>query len=362
MIFNKNQKEFPSEIQKDIWHPGIQILPLHITLPVVVRNSLPYYMVNSCEQMQKCFLHLLSDMYDNINIYEPLPCGKNGYPISVKVIRPFVDFALIGEATEDSLIINRYIFDKFVKKLCNSKPYSDDKKQDISLEQRLKLLERCGFYIEYNGENVVFSNKLYPNMFYALCQMAKITLNEKSSGSNSFTYCDFRKLCKNYKYDKYENVFVFLNDEQIDIVKKIEEIARSLKMTRSIKSGHCEGYTLIFNYKKVRVMHIGCLENNASLRIEIPYDKNNLDATNRFFKSIEDDSEKLKKYFYKRIKRCRMCNPKCGGFNMRIYDKPNRLCFHWVSMLFLSFGILTLDDIPFVDKLLRYTLKYIDEK
>lgn len=360
MIFNKNQKEFPSEIHKSIWCLGIQILPLDITLPAEVRNRLPAYMVNSCEQMQAYFVHLLSDMYENTEIYKPLPCGINGYPISVKIIMPFIDIALIGEAKEDRLIISRPIFEKFTKKLGNSKHYKEDKKQGVSLEYRLKILERCGLHIERDGDSIILTNSLYPNMFYALCEMARITLKEKSSGSNSFTYCDFRKLCRDYKYDKYENALVFLNDEQVNVAGKLDELAKQLKMTRSVNSGHCAGYTVIYSYRKEKIMRLSCLENEIRLSLDIPYDKMNLEPVNRFLKAIENDSESLKKFFYKRIHRCRMCNPKCGGFSMRIFDKPNRLCHHWRNMLYLCF-YLSVEDVPFVEKILTYNVKNMDE-
>ena len=40
MIFDKNQKEFPSETHKKIWDAGIHILPLDVTLPDDLREKL----------------------------------------------------------------------------------------------------------------------------------------------------------------------------------------------------------------------------------------------------------------------------------------------------------------------------------
>ena len=158
MLFDKNQKEFPTKMHYNIWFVGTQIMPLEITLLNETKDNLPAYMAKSCEQMQKFFLHLLSDMYENIDLYSPLPEWK--YNVSIKMIRPFIDFCLIGESTEDSLIINRFTFDKFIKKLNNSIHYKEDKKLKISIEQRLKLYERCGLFIEYIDNEVIFTNKL----------------------------------------------------------------------------------------------------------------------------------------------------------------------------------------------------------
>ena len=93
--------------------------------------------------------------------------------MSIKLLRPFIDFALLGEAGEDSLAINWFAFDAFIKKLGNSKWFKDDKKSG-GMERRLALLERSGLKIAYSGDNAVLTNALFPNMFTAMCKMAKL--------------------------------------------------------------------------------------------------------------------------------------------------------------------------------------------
>ena len=370
MVFDKNQKEFPSAEHNAIWNLGIHVMPIEITLPPEVKDSLPLYLVQSCEQLRNFLLHLLRDMYDNIELYLPLP-----HQLSRKILRPLIDFALLGEAEEECLKINRFVFDKFTKKLKNSKDYDDDRKAGVSFEYRLNILERVGLKIEYIGDSVIFTNSLYPNMFYAMHEMAMVTSNEKSSMDNSFTYCDFRKLCKSYKYDKYENALIFLNDEQKNLARQLDIIAKKLKLTRSIKSGHCAGFEIRYNYKKANLLNLNCLcshnENNIILQINLLYDENNPAPMHDFFSAIESDSDELKKFVYSRIRRCRVCYHKCptyGGCPLQIYGKPNKVCFSGncalkLKLLIIGSPIITFvpDDIPFIEKTLIYAKGLTDE-
>jgi len=374
MIFDKNQKIFPSKEHNAIWSLGIHILPQEYTLPPQVRNNLPFYLIKSCEQMRGFFLHLLGDMYENIDLYLPLP-----YQLSRKIIRPFIDFGLMGEAGEDEIIINRFAFDKYIKKLKNNIDYEDDRKAGVSFDYRMKILERSGLKFEYGGGNVILTNSLYPNMFYALREMALITSKEKASTDNSFTYCDFRKLCKDYRYDKYENALVFLSDEQKEVTEKLEQIAKKYKMTKSVKSGHCPGYEITYNYKKLKVMTLDCLSsffdtdlikdgsnnyksNSIIFHLFIPFDKNNPESLNVFLNSMESESHELKKFFLKKINRCRLCNPRCAEFNIRIFNKPQRLCCAWDSVnkvhsIKMKTGNISTEIFPFIEKILIYAVQ-----
>lgn len=355
MDFDKNQNDFPSELHAYIWNLGIHVLPLDLTLPQEVRNGLPLYLVKSCEQMQKYLLYLLGDIYENLKMYMPLP--NQEHDITNKILRPFIDFCLLGVAEEEALIIDRFAFDKLIKKLKNSKAFADDRKYRVSIEQRLKILERTGLKFDYNGNKVILTSAHYPNMFYAMYEMSKVVSDEKAAGDNSFTYCDFRKLCKSYKYDKYENALVFLSDDQVKIAKELDVIANKYKFTRSIKTGHCAGYEIIYKYKKMKIIFLNCLRNKIKLSIQIPYDKNDLSSIESFFESIEKDSIELKKYVKKRIKRCRLCsgNRNCA-YTMKIYGNTNKLCFHWASVIRIETEVL-LDEIVFIEKILLYIIK-----
>lgn len=55
MTFVKNQKVFPSKEHNAIWNLGIHVLPLEVTLPLEVRNSLPSYLVESSVQLREFY-------------------------------------------------------------------------------------------------------------------------------------------------------------------------------------------------------------------------------------------------------------------------------------------------------------------
>lgn len=377
MIFDKNQKDFSSEASKHIWDAGIHIMPLEITLPQEVRNQLPQYMVNSCEQLRNFFLHILSDLYENPGEYEPFPYGRLG--IQSKYIMPFADFGVVGVASEDSLSINRLIFEKLFLKQIKSKAYHKDRKTITSVEQRIKTLERSGLKIDYRGNDAVLTNELYPNMFYAMCEMAQVALREKGSGDNSFTYCDFRQLCKEYKYDKYDNALIFLNDEDRNIAKQLDVVAKKFKLSRSIKSGHCPGYELKYKYKKNDIMIVNCLNGDLRISIRFLYDANNTAPIYRLFNQIENDSDDLKKFVYRQLLRCSRCYEGCAGYAdigwpMQIYGKTNRMCMYTDRMgihmpikagsgpvAHMGNHFATSDDIPLLEKTLLYAKNLMDE-
>ena len=367
MTFDKNQKDFPSQVHEAIWQAGIKIIPLEISLPQEVRNELPVYMAESCVQLRKFFLHILSDLYDNPEIYEPFPHRYLG--IQCKFIMPFAEFGQIGEAGEGYLSINQLIFDKLFLKQIKNKAYHADRKITISVEQRKEILERIGLKINYEGNNAVLTNALYPDMFYAMREMALAVIKEKSGGDNSFTYCDFRKLCKNYKYDKFESALIFLNDEQRNFAVKLDEIAKKLKFTRSIKSGHCPGYDINYKYNQATVMSLNCLNNNILLRINLFYDENNTAPTDNFFGAIEKDSDELKTFVYGRLNRCVKCYNKCPlyaqtGRAIKIYDKTNRICWQELGLNIPTKGknnSIKQTDIHFLEKTLINVKNLMDE-
>jgi hypothetical protein len=353
MVFNKNQEKFPSETHEAIWNCGIHILPLEITLPQEVMDLLPPYLTKSCQQLQGFLLNLLNDMYENIDFYLPLWDSRLG--IQNRFFRLLSDLALLGAAGEDNLTISRLIFEKYKAK----GGYGSENEKNISFKDRLKMMERVGLTIEYKNGEVVFENEFYPNMFFAMREMAQITAREKASGDNSFTYCDFRKLCKSYKYDKYENALIFLCDSQKAVARTLDEIARKYKFVRSVKSGHCPGYNIIYKYRNMDIMQLGCMDNKLSLVIYIPYDKNNLVPIESFFNALEEDSQELKKFFLRRIHRCRLCsgNRNCA-YSMKIYGNTNKLCWHWANVIGVETGV-SMDEIPLVEKLLFHNIDMI---
>lgn len=364
MIFDKNQEYFPTKAHEAIWDTGIHIIPLEVTLPHEIRDNLPSYMIESCVQLHNFFLHMLKDLYENPEIYEPFLYVRCA--IHFKFFTPFAEFSLVGEVGEDYLSINRFAFDKLLLKQIKSKSYQKEGNyKPITAEHRIDQLKRTAIEIHYEGNNVTMKNLLYPNMFYAMREMAQVALNEKGSGDNSFTYCDFRKLYKNYKYDKYENALVFLNDVDKSIAKQLDNIAKKLKLSRSIKSGHCPSYDIMYKYKSGILMNLNCMGSRLTMFIRFLYNKKNDTPIYNLFDAIEKDSDELKKFVYRRLPRCIRCYHGCPGyadvgFPMRIYGKMNKMCIYTDRMGILmpkknsKNYFVQLDEIPFIEKVLLY--------
>jgi hypothetical protein len=371
MIFDKNQKEFLSETHKAIWDAGTHIIPIEVTIPHEINDKLPPYLIESCFQFYKYILHLLSDIYENPDVYEPFQFQDRRISIQYKFIVPFADFGLVGEAGEDFLIINRSVFDKLFLKQIKSKTYQKDSKTIISLEQRIRILERTGLKISYKGNDAILKNILFPNIFYAIREMAQVSSDEKGSGDNSFTYCDFRKLCKDYKYDKFENALVFLNDEDKSIARELDSIAKKYKLTRSIKSGYCPGYEVIYKYKNAVVMDFNGLNSRLTMSVRFRCDIKNTEPINRLFDEVEKDSNELKEFIYKKLHRCTRCYQGCHGYAnmgwaMSIYGKTNRMCVYTDRMgIRLPTGAKNsyakLDDMSLIEKTLFHAKKLVDE-
>jgi hypothetical protein len=373
--FDINQNVFPSKEHNAVWNLGIHIMPLDVTLPPEMRASLPPYMVKSCEDMYGFMLHFLRDMYDNIELYLPLP-----YQLSRKMVIPFMTLATIGEAGEGTLTIPRAAYDKLIKSLRTKLDYEDDRKAGIPIEYRIGMWSRVGLKIEYSDTDVILTNELYPDMFYALCTMAAASADEKASMDNSFTYCNFRKLNTAYKYDKYENALIFLNDEQRALARELDATAKKYKLTRSIPSGHCAGYGIVYSFKKIPVLSLNCLSSyttakalgdsnnykstDMAVRMKLLYDEQNPALIDGFFAALERDSDELKRFVYTRLGRCRVCYPHCRtyrGTPVRIYGKPNKICFRddRGRLKGLSLGNSFMSyEAPMIEKVLPHLLEH----
>ena len=372
MMFDKNQTNFPSEAHRTIWDAGRHILPLEIALPQEVRDKIPSYMADSCEQLQKYFLHILNDLYENPDVYEPFP-HRQRLGIQSKFIMPFAEFGLAGEAGEDYMSINRSLFDKLFLKQIKSKAYHKNREVTISIEQRIKIFERTGLKVNYEGNEVILTNALYPNIFYAMREMALASLKEKGGGDNSFVYCDFRKLYKEYKYDKFENALVFLNDDDKNIAKQLDITAKKLKLIRSIKSGHCPGYNVTYKHKNSAVMELDAMSGDLTVSVRFLYDAKNTAPLYNLFDAIENDSDELKNFVYIRLLRCYRCYHGCAGyadagFSMQIYGKANRMCLYTdrmgIYMPSKSSGKNSVEagDIPMIEKIVGYIILYMKIK
>jgi len=341
MDFDKNQKEFPSPLHEAIWDCGIHILPVEMALPWEVADVLGPEFTESCRQLRDFMLLLLSDIYENTELYLPLQTDIR-LGIQYRFFRPLIDFALLGEIE----------FSGYKQK----NGYGMQNEKGITYRDRLKMMERAGLKVAYGSDRVVFTNALYPNMFPAMRAMAQIASAEKMSGDNSFMNCDFRKLCPSYKYDKLENALVYLSDEQRQVALTLMEIAKKPGLTCSIggQGIHCK-------HKKRDIMGINCMHNQIILGFRIWYDRDNLAPLEAFFWALEKESLELKKYFLQRTHRCHGCKgerSRACAVAVNFCGSTIKLCEHWSKALMWETHI-SMDELPYIDKILDKVMMYI---
>ena len=329
MLFDKNQTAFPSPVHKRIWYFGTHLLPLEVTLPDEIRAAIGEELSESCAQMRRFFDCMFAEMYMTADRYNPWP---------QYIFRLFIDLALIGEAGEDCLLVPRAAYDALIKKTARSKPFKDDKKLGLDLTKRLLALELVGLKIQMQGDFAKLSNLSYPKMFEAMKIMSEVTAKEKVSMANSFTYCDFRRLVKGYKYDKNENALVFLSDRDKATVKELDTIAKSHGLKPYITKGHCPGYGFQYKLGTTTLMSMSLLGNEVRLCLSTPFDIDNPSTIEPFLNAVAERGDDIKLFLTKYVHRCRVCNPNCWFFTSGInriplYGKNNRLCHLWGKIL-----------------------------
>ena len=350
-MFDKNQTEFPSDAQYKIWRWGVHILPLDITLPAEVKNTLGDDLAGGCVQMRECLLEIMNDMYNRAE------------PISPSFILEFmIEMNLYGELEGYNIV---YPLDIWEEKIAKKLTYRKDKKMDARVDMRKKALDIAGIKIENIDDRVVISSKKYPKMFLPMYKLAKLKLKEKNV-DNCFTYCDFRYLDKNYKYNIYQNALVFLSDEGLQIIGLIDKYASryGFKKKMSTKS-FCKKYSLDYYYKDQLILRVSCgassFDNHAAkvfLRFYSPYIVNNPQSNKDiFFDLLNQEPHEYKDLFFKHMQRCAACRTCKGGDVVDIVGKKSRIC-NYNGLSFTKH--MELKDMPFIERMLDLRIKAIN--
>jgi hypothetical protein len=347
MAFDKNQREFPSETHEKIWRFGVHLMPLDVTLPSEVRNLLPSDLIEGCEQMYTFLLSILQEMYERAEPYS-----------AQSMFRFWIDLSLLGVIKDHKLVID-----------CGK--WEESFSRDLSLDSdsfRLQLIEKAVIMIEKDKDGVILSSTIYPKMLYAMNEMAKLVIKGKKI-DNSFSYCDFKKLCKQYKYDKYKNAQVFLSDEGKAVADLLDEYTKEFGLVRKMSPTFFgKGYSYDYLYKDTHILHIICgpstsdyYSANLLLELSTPYVvKQPQTINNLFFTFLENEPDEFKDFFYNYLRQCNLCNPKtCGGGDfVKIVGKVARLCGcgpNFRKQMYLN-------DMPFIKRMLELRVKAIDEQ
>lgn len=350
MSFNKKQTEFPTMNHYHIWFLSILILPIEVTLPKQVRNAIGESLAGSCEQMQSFFLEHLQDVYNHADEY-PTP---NDFLIFFK------SFAETNKIQNKKLIIPHNVWDNHVIHYERNKIGKEDKKYGIDYNKRLEALKRVGIFIDIDNDYVYISSLEYPDMFHAMKKMAQTSTADKSTYSDSFKQCDFRILCKEYKYDKYESALLVLSDESWELAGIIEKWAVQYDFKRKLSNAvYKKGYQYNYFYKGEEIINLICGEPSRSeptvvnlhLKVCMPASPDDI-----LYKLLEKESAELQLLITQQLKTCNGCSKNCGGKNIIISGKQyfSCVCNGLYNKLFVPI------DIDMVKKIIELRIKAIN--
>jgi len=199
MIFDKNQTEFPSQNHKAVWQCAVQILPKEISLSEKVKGLMDADLFESCRQMREFMLDTLQNIYEDVYYYDINPQSYFRFWFDL------IDIARgSGKIIDDCLVIS------FAKWGNNNTKAGKKKWKAYFLDKIGKsyddIFSITGIHILKNEDSAEIISSKYPKIFHAMIKFPDILRKNKESisSNNSFYFCDFRKLCPEYEYNKSE--------------------------------------------------------------------------------------------------------------------------------------------------------------
>lgn len=348
MNFSKSNTDFPTIAHRSIYLMAIRQTPLDISL---ANASATDELLKSCRQYHAFVMNMLSDMYNDplafgikAGEYDEFLSGKKEnamkqkLPAKTKAIRSETGnavpsyfrllnrFAQFGEVAADGFAITEADYAAIRKNY----DYSFAKKPEgieklIPYKVRLDAFAKSGLMVEELADgSAKLTNGVYPEMFLAFSKLAKSGRNEKPFGEHNFMFTDFRQIWDRF-IPGYEDVTRVLPDTQKEVLDKVCELARSLKLRES-----CTTYWKVnYHYKGKHVM---CIDtetdwmgeryprcNNTRIRVNGAHTKSYTD-------NIAEKGEEFVKYFMQHLNYCTACSTSHSGWQREMFGRTVRLC------------------------------------
>ena len=332
MDFNVDQTVFPSTVHNLIYSTARGIIPLETSLSVITDGE----MRSSCTAYHGFIMAMLSDMYDNPNEYH-LPvmlledyCKgqkinglKQRFPSKTKgiiaqtrnAIKNYTMFMHLlgthGKMEGDRLVVSSDILTEYDKSLRGSV-------RPVSVDNLFESMTRVGFV--RNGNEITSIH--FPNMFPALCALAKQA--KKWSGFDFFAFrnLDFRNL--NGKYNPtYDDYFRPLISDQKKRAYELHNFAVFQKAKHTISTF----WKVDYKYKGAQVMCISSQANLGEHTLEIrvmgTYNRDDPALINdRLMKETPD----FQKNVLRHVLRCDACSTSHLGMFVTVLGKRQRVC------------------------------------
>lgn len=332
MFFNIDQTDFPSTVHSLIYSTARGIVPLEESLSDITDPE----MCSSCTEYYNFIMAMLSDMYDNPNEYylpvmllenyckgQKINGLKQKYPSKTKSViaqtrNAISNYTMLihllgthGEIVGNKLVVSSNILTEYDKSSRNSV-------RSISVDNVLKAMARVGLVANENE----FTSINFPNMFSAMCALAKRA--EKWSGFDFFAFrnLDFRNLNGKYK-PTHNDYFRPLITDQKRRAYELHDFAVSQKAKPTISTF----WKVDYKYKGVQVMCIGSegnmCEHMLDIRVMGTYNWDNPDLIND---RIVKESLDFQKNILRHVWRCDACSTSHLGRFITVLGKRQRVC------------------------------------
>ena len=360
MEFDRNIREFPTMVHRDIYMTALRLTPPEVSLAEIEKTDPA--LAESGREFYAFMVELLADMYND-------PCL---YGMKTGAYEQFVNGARYNTVKRKQPVEARVFYDqssaelssylellKSVASLCRietgncalsaedfayikSYAYLPDRKREraVPIDTVIDMFARIGLEFHRNADgSVTMTNGRYPHMFSAMSALAKaVDESVKKPASSSlkyfFTYnwlyLEFRQIIQNYK-PVYEDYVRFLPDDGRAVMAALHDMAKEYKMRET----YIRPFGIEYHYKGKRVVtiwvHDAWIEPHRAQKHWI----RNLtvriwgSARPEYQQNVEKCGEDFVKYFRRHLNYCGCCNPDhvAGSSGIRqVLSKNVRIC------------------------------------
>ncbi len=385
MIFDYEQKEFPSAVHQAIWNCIRNLFPLEKSLQNI--NEEP--MRSDCISYYRCFRETYEDMYEH----------PEQYYIPVEEI----SFALNGTGFRQAIISAKWHNDKQREKalqligrvrfldmlrfrlcvlrsdavtsegdrLVMSEKEAKKMIQAIGRDLRLKtndllaLFQKRGFGFTFDNENCYLNNTDYPGVMRLMMRWREKCHSQKVAAGNpyliAYAHADFRALLPDYQCS-FEDAITPMYQDQKRLLRMLDDALQEMKICPK-----CSLYSASYVKKGKQMLayggnyeHLYASKFADERYLRVPLAQYPSEDHTLFEAAVQEhpDAEKLISFIFRHLILCKKCG--CHGYHSvppallgrptPLFGKTKRLC---AGNVILGFSNLQESDIPLILELIR---------
>jgi len=236
VIFDRNQTEFTSVFQREVWWWAIGIVPIAESLADEVVSRCSPDVLLGCRQWSEYFVQLCEDMAANESLYLP------GSPRQYRDVLERISAG--GEILGDDVVWNASEWEAYAGKIDRGKAYSTS---GLTTRYCLDMLARLGLTVHGDDERVSFSNSRFPKVFHAMRMMENSPNVRDTTVRHHFAQCEFRQFFKSYNAG-YNELLRRASDDSLCVARELHEFAKASRLIRYIHFGMIK-----YKHKGIRI-------------------------------------------------------------------------------------------------------------